>query len=82
LLDAAADVQAGGSEQRLAALARCLQRLDSPQRRLLDAYYRDARPIAELASESRRSVDAVHMVLVRLRAALKRCILERTAGTA
>ncbi|MBA2480156.1 MAG: sigma-70 family RNA polymerase sigma factor [Planctomycetes bacterium] len=78
LLDVAAEPpSAVDQDQRLAALRHCLSRLDSAQRDLLDAYYRDGRGIAELAADSRRSADAVHMVLVRLRGALRRCIGDR-----
>ncbi len=83
LLEAAQESQPTAEpEDRLVALKRCLQRLDRGQRTLLDAYYRDSRPIAELAGESRRSIDAVHMVLVRLRGALRRCILGQPADGA
>ncbi len=56
------------------ALKRCLERLRPEQRMLLDAHYKDGRPIAELADEHQRMATAMHMVFARLREVLRRCI--------
>jgi len=56
------------------ALTACMQRLRPEQRELLEAHYRDGRPIAELALEQQRMATAMHMVFARLREVLRRCI--------
>lgn len=67
-------------EDRLAALRRCLDGLDAGHRRLLERRYHDGRAVADLAGELGKTPNAVSMILLRIKAALQRCV--ETAGTA
>lgn len=73
--DPAADAEAG----RLAALSRCLERLQPGARRLLDLRYARGMPLEELARRSRRTSGALAMALLRLREGLRRCIGDTAA---
>jgi RNA polymerase sigma-70 factor (ECF subfamily) len=74
-------VETGEHDAEVEALRRCLDRLNQPHRALIEGYYRDGRPAAQLAEEHGRSVGAVHMVLSRLRDTLRRCLLGQLGTT-
>jgi RNA polymerase sigma-70 factor (ECF subfamily) len=59
---------------RVEALRGCVARLGEGARDLLHWRYRDGLPVAEIAQRSERTVPAVSQALLRLRAALERCI--------
>ena len=60
--------------ERVAALRRCVDRLEKSQRELIEMRYRREVPLAELARKLGRSAAALSMSLFRLRAALEKCM--------
>jgi len=56
------------------ALRRCLSRLTPKARRMLDLRYTAERPIDEIASEMGLAAGSVRVLLVRIRAALVKCM--------
>ena len=66
------DLEATG--ERLKALQRCMSRLEPAQRELLDLRYRRGVPLAEAARRLGRSAAALAMALLRVRAALQKCM--------
>lgn len=68
--------QALGDEldDRVAALADCLERLPSPQRELIRLRYNEAQSIEAIASSQQRTVEAVYRALSRVRQILYDCI--------
>lgn len=63
--------------ERVAALRRCVDRLEKSQRELIEMRYRREVPLAELARKLGRSAAALSMSLFRLRAALEKCMDRR-----
>jgi RNA polymerase sigma factor (sigma-70 family) len=61
-------------DARLPALLQCLQRLDGRHRLVLERHYRNGDTVEEIARQGGKTAGAVHMVLARLREALKRCV--------
>lgn len=68
------DVQEPEMEEERQALRACVERLPEHGRNLLELRYEKALSIAELAERVKRSEEAVHKALVRLRAALSKCV--------
>lgn len=76
LLDAelAQRFETGGEGTALEALRDCLESLEGPSRRLLNARYTDCMSLEDLAHQLQRKVSAVSMQLHRLRVVLGDCI--------
>ena len=70
-LDAA---DAEGHEERLQALAGCLEQVPGPGRQLLDQCYRDGLSLEQIAAASGSSYAAVAQALSRLRRKIRECI--------
>ena len=65
---------AGESDERLKALENCLARLPAEHRELIEhRYYSDSK-LAEFAEMCGRPVESLRVSLVRIRAALRKCI--------
>ena len=62
---------------RLEALERCRQQLPEAQRHILHRRYGQDQSDHHIAEETGRSVAAIHKTLVRIRAALRRCVEQR-----
>jgi DNA-directed RNA polymerase specialized sigma24 family protein len=60
--------------ERVAALRRCVDKLEKSQRELIEMRYRREVPLADLARRVGRSAAALSMSLFRLRAALEKCM--------
>ena len=61
-------------EARQRALRHCLEQLPQDRRALIRGYYFDEQDVLSLASEHRRTVDAVYKMLQRIRRGLMKCI--------
>jgi RNA polymerase sigma-70 factor, ECF subfamily len=61
-------------ERRQQALDGCLGKLAAADRALLEGYYRDERPVRDVAASLGRSPDSVFKLLQRLRGALYDCV--------
>ncbi len=61
-------------DERRIHLRECLRKLPETQRKVVEHYYFDDRPIEQLAAASNISADAVYKSLQRIRAALMECI--------
>jgi RNA polymerase sigma-70 factor (ECF subfamily) len=61
-------------ERRLAALRNCLQALPAAGAGLVEAFYFQGRPAAEIAREGGKKEGAVWMALLRVRQALRECM--------
>ena len=61
-------------ESRLNHLDRCLEKLPSEQRGIVEAYYFRRQRIEVIAKETRRSIDSVYKTLQRIRLMLRQCI--------
>ena len=61
-------------EERLKALATCLDQLPSANADVIRRRYRENQQVSEIASAMKRSVNAVHVQLHRIRAALLECV--------
>ncbi len=59
------------------ALARCLDRLPPAQRRLAELAYRDGLSAQAIAERQERAANVVHVMLSKLRRALRECVLQR-----
>ncbi|HPD16809.1 MAG TPA: sigma-70 family RNA polymerase sigma factor [Planctomycetota bacterium] len=70
----------GNASSRLEALRECLQKVPEPARQLLALRYERGLPCAEIARQTRRTLDAVYQALSRLRSALEECIRRRLAA--
>jgi len=66
------DLEAAG--RKLRALQHCVGRLEASQRELIDLRYRREVPLADLARRMGRSAAALAMALLRIRAALQKCM--------
>ena len=76
LLEAAQpDADAWGRQRE--ALHRCMQRLTPAQRRLAEFAYRDGLSPAAIAERLAQSANVIHVLLSRLRTALRGCVLAR-----
>jgi RNA polymerase sigma-70 factor, ECF subfamily len=62
---------------RVAALRRCVDKLEKSQRDLIEMRYRREVPLADLARRLGRSAAALSMSLFRLRAVLEKCMADR-----
>lgn len=62
---------------RVAALRRCVDKLEKSQRELIEMRYRREVPLTDLARRLGRSAAALSMSLFRLRAALEKCMDRR-----
>lgn len=79
---AAADADAWGEQDRLAALRRCLAEVAGEARTLLQARYGDDLPVAEAAVRLGRTVTWVTTTLGRLRERLRACVEHRLRSPA
>lgn len=79
---AAAEHEAWGDHDRLAALRRCLEGIDGVARDLLTVRYRDDCAVADAATRLGRSVTWVTTTLGRLRERLRACVETRLRGEA
>jgi RNA polymerase sigma-70 factor (ECF subfamily) len=70
------------NEDRERRLQSCRERLAPAQRQLLDEYYINELPVAELARRHARSEEAVYKMLQRIRHALLECMERTEAGFA
>jgi len=61
-------------EQKLKRLDSCLAQLPQDKRALIQAYYYQRSPIAQLAEEAGKSTDATYKLLQRIRTSLQWCI--------
>jgi RNA polymerase sigma-70 factor, ECF subfamily len=64
---------------RADALAKCIERLNEPDRRLVESCYGGEHKIKEVAQREGRTPDAIYTTLYRIRRALLRCIERRLA---
>lgn len=64
-------------ERERRALETCLEKLDAPQRELLEASYRPGVKFYEIAAQTEKSAQALYKTIQRLRAALLTCIESR-----
>jgi len=60
--------------ERVAALRRCIDKLEKSQRELVEQRYRREVPLNDLARRLGRSAAALSMALFRIRAALEKCM--------
>ncbi|HLY11095.1 MAG TPA: sigma-70 family RNA polymerase sigma factor [Planctomycetota bacterium] len=60
--------------ERVAALRRCIDKLEKTQRELVEQRYRQEIPLNDLARKVGRSAAALSMALFRIRAALEKCM--------
>jgi RNA polymerase sigma-70 factor (ECF subfamily) len=63
--------------ERVAALRRCIDKLEKSQRELVEQRYRREVPLNDLARRLGRSAAALSMSLFRIRAALEKCMDRR-----
>lgn len=63
--------------ERVAALRRCIDKLEKTQRELVEQRYRREVPLNDLARRLGRSAAALSMSLFRIRAALEKCMDRR-----
>ena len=73
MLDAAAS-EVSDPGDRHVALRRCLEKLPQPSRELLWQRYDADKSIKQIANDTKRSVDSVKCLFLRIRKALERCI--------
>jgi RNA polymerase sigma-70 factor (ECF subfamily) len=64
------------------ALAQCLKVLPEEQRRVVEMRYREQQPCDRIAACLSRSVEAIYMLLTRIRKRLKQCVEQRLAQDA
>ncbi|WP_145091357.1 sigma-70 family RNA polymerase sigma factor [Rosistilla carotiformis] len=67
-----------GSDERIEAIERCLQKMTPRNREVLESYY-GGRSITEIAGRS-STPNAIYKQLDRIRAALHQCVTARLAG--
>ncbi len=83
LLELISDVYVGdriSADSRLAALQRCLAKLDSADGELIRDRYVDRMPVKTLASRSGRTANQLSVRLFRIRQALAQCVEASLAG--
>ncbi len=73
--------EASRGAERLGALRRCLGRLPSHLRRIVDLRYRESLPLEEIARRLGRSSGSVQVALSRIRVRLLECTRRLQAGT-
>ncbi len=61
------------------ALRTCLDSLDEAHRRLLSLRFHDAVPVKDIAAQLGKSANGISMTLIRLKAALQKCMAARVA---
>lgn len=66
--------RARGTQDRIAILRGCLEKLPPEQRRLIDARYEPGASVQDIASRSGKSVGSISQALYRIRATLQRCV--------
>jgi RNA polymerase sigma-70 factor (ECF subfamily) len=66
--------RAHGSQDRVAILRGCLEKLPPDQRHLIDQRYEPGASVQEIARESGKSVGSISQALYRIRASLQRCV--------
>ncbi len=69
----------GDLGQRSDALAKCMERLPAPARKLLKHRYHENQPIPEIAQRTGRSPNALYKALDRIRAWLMDCVERKLA---
>jgi RNA polymerase sigma-70 factor (ECF subfamily) len=74
------DQRAESLDHRAEALRHCLHRLPEAHRKIIVWRYYDDCKVEEIATKSRRSVDAVYQLLSRIRALLNNCVSRRLAA--
>jgi len=62
------------SEERLNALRTCLGSLDEAQRQVLSWRYQDDQPVQDIADRLGKHPNSISMILLRLKAALMKCV--------
>ncbi len=80
LLAKEAETQLGDFEVRHRALQRCIRKLSPGDASILQAYYQEREPIAEIAGRLGRSRAAIKQALMRIRRRLKGCIERQLPG--
>jgi RNA polymerase sigma-70 factor (ECF subfamily) len=65
-------------DDRLAALAACMESLSRDERRLLDSAYRDKQPLKVVAAQMGRAVQTLYNQLNMIRRKLHQCVRMRT----
>ena len=68
-----------GSDDELAALGHCEQKLPAPDRELIEQRYRDGLSVGDIASRAGRTPGAIRQAMYRIRRALLACIERRLA---
>ena len=63
-----------GSQDRIAILRGCLEKLPPDQRALVDQRYEPGGSVQDMAEESGKSVGSISQALYRIRATLQRCV--------
>lgn len=66
-------------EDYVAALRKCLARLDARQRQLLSLKYERGMKVKDISRHVQRSTEAIYKIISRTQAALQRCILKSMA---
>lgn len=67
-------------DERLDALRACLDTLPPVSRELVNSFYGDALPLADIGRRLRRSADSLKVTLFKIRARLRACVERRAAG--
>lgn len=75
------DAVAEGAARRREALAKCLDEIPAPARRLVELTYREGCDAATVAQRLASSVNAIYLALSKLRRRLRTCV-ERRLGSA
>ena len=73
------DPEGAEAEERAAALHRCLEKLPREEAALIQAKYSENLPLEELAGRMQTTTGALKVRLLRLRHALRTCILKQLA---
>ena len=73
-IDSESEEEAEVVDQRIPLLKQCLKRLNDQDRSLIQQRYRDGQPLASLAENLDKSVDAIGMKLLRIRKQLAECV--------
>ncbi|TWT75028.1 sigma-70 family RNA polymerase sigma factor [Allorhodopirellula solitaria] len=74
LVDRSVDDEAESVDDRVPLLRQCLETLRSRDRELIQQRYRDGKPVARIAENMSKSVDAIAMQLSRVRRQLGECV--------
>lgn len=68
------EVRATGSQERIAILRTCLEKLPEEQRKLIDQRYEPGGSVQDIAEAAGKSVGSISQALYRIRATLQRCV--------